>query len=59
MFSYDLRNIKWENLCHLPSCADKFDFFDQVISGLIENHFPWKLVERNNNDKPWINDHFR
>ncbi len=58
MFSYDLRNTKWENLYHLPSCAEKFDFFNQVINGLIEHHFHWKLVEWNTNDKTWVNDHF-
>ncbi len=59
MFSYDLRNVKWENLYQLQYCAETFVLFDHVISSLIEEHFPWKLVKRNTNDKPWVTDHFR
>jgi hypothetical protein len=59
MFYYDLRSVAWKNLYQLPSCSGKFRFFDKVISLLIEEHLPWKEVERNVNDKPWVTDHYR
>ncbi len=31
-----------KNLYHLLYCAEKFEFFIQVNSGLIEHHFPRK-----------------
>ena len=59
MFYYDLKSISWENLYELQSCSEKFAYYQNVMTTLLELHFPWKTVYRNSNDKPWVTDHFR
>ena len=59
MFAMDLRNIKWDEMYVLDSCELQFEFFQKTIMNLVDNHFPWKTVTRDTNDRPWINDTFR
>ncbi len=59
MFCYDIKGINWEPLYKLESCAEKYDLFHSMIKELLDMHFPYKYVQRNTNDKPWVTDHFR
>ena len=59
MFAMDIRNIKWEELYHMSSCAEQFDFLQTTIMVLVDKHFPWKSVTRHTNDRPWVTDTYR
>lgn len=59
MFCYELSNIQWEPLYHLVSYEDKVTYFSDILSILLDKHFPPKTVVRHTKDKPWITDYFK
>ncbi len=59
MFGMELKAVKWEELYHLRSCAEQFEFFQDTVMCLVEKHFPYKSVSRHSNDRPWVTDTFR
>jgi hypothetical protein len=43
----------------MNSCDDMLDYFNFVISSLVDSVLPLRVCKRNRADKPWINDNFR
>ncbi len=58
MFMYALKNIQWQELYMMNTCAEQFHLFSTTMTNLIDEHLPLKQVSRNSNDKPWITDKF-
>ena len=58
MFLMDLRTIQWESLYRLETCAEQCSYFYNTVMELVKKHFPWKVVTRHTNDRPWITDSF-
>ena len=49
----------WECVYKAPSCEEMYHNFSQLLITMVEKHFPWKMVSRGLNDKPWVTDHLR
>ena len=58
-FAQELLQKSWTPLYHVVTCEEKLNYFYVEITQLLDTHCPWKMVKRNNNDKPWITDSFR
>ena len=58
-FALALSLIKWEPLCRLDSCNEKYVYYRTVIDKLIEICLPSKVVTRHTGDKPWFTDGYR
>ena len=59
LFYHDLRNVRWEPLYYAQSYEDKLGIFCATMSHFIDKHFPFKIVKRHSEDKPWVTDHFK
>ena len=59
LFGYELREINWTSIFRAPSCHEKYVIFENLLSSLIEKHFPFRFVTRVESERPWITDHFR
>ena len=59
MFAMELMTVWWERVYRMDTCEEKFRAFEETVSGLIDKHFPEKLVKIHEKDKPWITDQFR
>ncbi len=49
----------YKSLYRLESCRNQFQYFQSTMNTLIERAFPYKIVIRHSNDKPWETDGFR
>ena len=49
----------WTLLYLQPSCGQKFEFFPNLMTCLVDLHLPKRCVRRHTSDKPWITDYFR
>ena len=58
-FAVALSNVRWEPLFILDTCEEKYMYYKDVVSSLMEKFFTNKVVTRHTADKPWITDHFR
>ena len=43
----------------MSTCEDMLDYFNCVISSLVDSFLPLRVCKRNRTDKPWIDDNFR
>ena len=59
LFVKNLKEINWTGLYRLNSCEEQFLFFDQIMTSLIETHFPLKTITTHSKDKPWITQDFK
>ena len=57
--SDSLAGFDWTPLYLQPSCEKKFEFFQNSICFIINQHFPIRAVRRHSSDKPWVTDYFR
>ena len=58
-FSTALASFDWTPLYLQPSCGQKFEFFQNSMTCLIDLHLPKRCVRRHTSDKPWVTDYFR
>ena len=59
MFVHGLQAVDWTPLYHATNTVDKFEFFNDTMTSLINEHFPVITSQRHTSDKPWVTDHFR
>ena len=59
MFSRTLQSIRWEPMYHMDSCEDQYQYFHSNLEFCFNTHFPTKVVERMDSEKPWVTDGFR
>ena len=59
LFLHDLKRVRWQELYRMKSCEDQLNFFYNTMNGLIEQHFPIKIVSKSSNDRPWITSQFK
>ena len=58
-FAYDIQRIRWEEMYQLQNCEQKVKFFTEKLQSLMQRHFPVKIVQRHDKDKPWVTDNFK
>ena len=51
--------VRWEYRYAMDSCEERFQFFQETMTELIDTCFPLKTVTRHSSDKPWATDRFR
>ena len=54
-FIAELSEVDWEPLYALPTADDMAVKLQHVLDGLMEKHFPEKVVKRKESDLPWFN----
>ncbi|MFM2293543.1 MAG: hypothetical protein RIS29_3356, partial [Bacteroidota bacterium] len=54
-----LRSFNWSHMYRMNTCEDMLDYFNFVISSIIDEFLPFRVCKRNRSDKPWIDDNFR
>ena len=54
-----LVNIQWEQMYHMETCKEQFEFFHEHITNILEMIVPVKTTSKLNNEKPWITPEFR
>ena len=60
LFVHALKNTDWSPIYNMSSCTDQYEFFDRVISELMDTFMPVKLRKIHTNpDKPWITSAFK
>ena len=59
LFVNALQTVDWSPLFTLESCAEQFNYFNLVMSQLIDTYLPIKEVTIHTNDKPWVTDSFK
>ena len=57
-FSTALASFDWTPLYLQPSCRQKFEFFQNSMTCLLDLHLPNRCVRRHTSDKPWVTDYF-
>ena len=59
LFVNALTNTRWTEMYKLDTCKEQFEYFDNIMSGYIDNSFPYKTVTIHNKDKPWVTEKFK
>jgi hypothetical protein len=59
MLGEKLKDINWIDLYRTTNVSAKLNLFNNTVTRLIDESMPLKVVQRNNNDKKWVTDHYR
>ena len=59
IFLMGLCRVQWEELYRLPSCDQQYNYFQTVISDLMNSCFPTRKISRHTKGKPWVTDRFK
>jgi hypothetical protein len=59
LLAHALMNFDWAVLESISNISKKVEYFNSIITTLLDFFLPVQIVEHRQTDKPWVNDKFR
>ena len=59
LFADALHKTDWKPIYHMKTIQEQYDFFEGRIHSLVDTFLPFKIINVNSNDHPWVTDRFK